>query len=563
MSRLKTAAATRARCRLGQGLCQVRRQRGWARRDLAGQLAVSVSTIQRIERGDPGVALKTLMHAAVLLGLLREFARLLERHFVSYSSEVAPWGTKASGDEARAKINLDLAPETRILLPKSSCGPRLAKHFSVLLGVQAIPMGEVRLRSVAKARLIEFLPGDAWSTHGCIVSTSPRGREIKASQRIWLTKCEWRNKYAALVDATPSGFGGRVVRRAAEVGLLDVFRGSGEVPSCFDDLCAVLDVARLGALRVVPHREVPTDRLMDALMLPCEGALSQIEAATRAFEIGEEDQRQLLLLLYCATALGGARLKSTWIDGNGQLSMAKFDSGLEGLSLNRAEVLAMHLAAAAGIDAVRVRLLNPVLRPILVGERFDRTEVGERRPFLSARSLLVAQGRDDVGPLDLLQAMRVHCRDFSGDASQLWQRLVFMRLIWQPGDVLRKIGFLYAGHGRWRLAPAYGLRLYPAFEPKDEAPASQGLRLTLKDLMERAGEFGLGPDQARWYLSRQLNSLGRWRTVASQFFVHINARDIERLEPAIHGSLIDGARLLRMCQSSTSPYQRHVDLSVL
>lgn len=67
--------------------------------------------------------------------------------------------------------------------------------------------------------------------------------------------------------------------------------------------------------------------------------------------------------------------------------MAKFDTGLETLLLYRAEVLAMHLAAAAGIDAVRVRLLNPVLRPILVGERFGRTEVGERRPFLSARSL--------------------------------------------------------------------------------------------------------------------------------------------------------------------------------
>jgi hypothetical protein len=193
------------------------------------------------------------------------------------------------GKHRTSKIDLDLAPETRILLPKSSCGPRLAKHFSMLLGVHAIPMGEVRLRPVAKAQLIEFVPANAWSTHGCIVSTSPRGREIKAGQRIWLTKCEWRNKYAALVDATPSGFGGRVVRRAAEVGLLDVFRGSGEVPSCFDDLFAVLDVARLGALRVVPHRPAPTDRLMDALMLPCEGTLSQVEAATRAFDVGEQD----------------------------------------------------------------------------------------------------------------------------------------------------------------------------------------------------------------------------------------------------------------------------------
>lgn len=94
------------------------------------------------------------------------------------------------------------------------------------------------------------------------------------------------------------------------------------------------------------------------------------------------------------------------------------------------------------------------------------------------------------------------------------------------------------------------LRLYPAFEPKDEAVASRSPRLTLKELVARAEEFGLGPDQARWFLSRQLDSLGRWKTMASQFFVHRSALDIVLLEPAIHSSLIDGAHLLRVFPSS-------------
>lgn len=94
------------------------------------------------------------------------------------------------------------------------------------------------------------------------------------------------------------------------------------------------------------------------------------------------------------------------------------------------------------------------------------------------------------------------------------------------------------------------LRRYPAFEPKDEAVASRSPRLTLKELVARAEEFGLGPDQARWFLSRQLDSLGRWKTMASQFFVHRSALDIVLLEPAIHSSLIDGAHLLRVFPSS-------------
>lgn len=69
--------------------------------------------------------------------------------------------------------------------------------------------------------------------------------------------------------------------------------------------------------------------------------------------------------------------------------------------------------------------------------------------------------------------------------------------------------------------------------------------------MAKTGAFGLGPGQARWYLNRQLESLGRWKIQASYFFVHMSAWDIEHLEPAMYGELAEGARLLRPCQIST------------
>jgi len=70
---------TRAHHRLANQIRQARRRRCWNQQDLALQMGVSVSTTRRLERGDTGVALRTLLCGALRLGLLREFCRLLER----------------------------------------------------------------------------------------------------------------------------------------------------------------------------------------------------------------------------------------------------------------------------------------------------------------------------------------------------------------------------------------------------------------------------------------------------------------------------------------------------
>lgn len=204
----------------------------------------------------------------------------------------------------------------------------------------------------------------------------------------------------------------------------------------------------------------------------------------------------------------------------------------------------MRMAASAGIPVVDVKLLSPAQEPILIAPRLDRGHGGKRAPFLSARSLLLAGQRDEAALLDLLAIMRAHCADFAADAKMLWKRLVFMRLIHEPGDDLRKIGFLYAGCGKWCLAPAYGLRLYPVtvgFEGEGQE-MGQNRRLTLWDLMQSVNDFGMHQSQAQEYLQKQLRVLSGWKSLASQFAVYMSARDIEQLEPAMRYTQKEGVR---------------------
>ncbi|WP_273795211.1 helix-turn-helix domain-containing protein [Brucella intermedia] len=64
--------------RLGRDIRNARLRRGIAVADLAVRAGTSPSTIARLERGDPGVAIGTLADILVVLGLLERFADLID-----------------------------------------------------------------------------------------------------------------------------------------------------------------------------------------------------------------------------------------------------------------------------------------------------------------------------------------------------------------------------------------------------------------------------------------------------------------------------------------------------
>ncbi len=64
--------------RLGRDVRQARLRRGIAVADLAARAGTSPSSIGRLERGDPGVAIGTLADVLVVLGLLERLADLID-----------------------------------------------------------------------------------------------------------------------------------------------------------------------------------------------------------------------------------------------------------------------------------------------------------------------------------------------------------------------------------------------------------------------------------------------------------------------------------------------------
>lgn len=67
-----------ALAQLGQNLRNARLRRGIAVVDLAVRAGTSPSSITRLERGDPGVAIGTLANVLVVLGLLEQLADLVD-----------------------------------------------------------------------------------------------------------------------------------------------------------------------------------------------------------------------------------------------------------------------------------------------------------------------------------------------------------------------------------------------------------------------------------------------------------------------------------------------------
>ena len=112
------------------------------------------------------------------------------------------------------------------------------------------------------------------------------------------------------------------------------------------------------------------------------------------------------LLCPRAPFLGGLRPKCTVIDRNGRLSLGKFPSVSDERNITRAEVLALHLARRAGIDAASARIEEVQKTAVAVIERFDRTPDDRRIPYLSAGSLLQASRNEERSYFEIADAIR-------------------------------------------------------------------------------------------------------------------------------------------------------------
>ena len=314
-------------------------------------------------------------------------------------------------------------------------------------------------------------------------------------------------------------------------------------------LCAAHDLCRLGALRIRPRNPALTvsGRRFD---LPFAADLDTMARATAAFERGEADERQTRLLLSSATALGGSRPKVCFVQDaqkqhGGTLAVARLPSVADRYPVAKAEMLLGQLAREVGIRVMDMALKNLCNATVLITQRSDRDMDGGRKPYLSARSLLLAEEDEEPDWMDLLAVMRTCSKVFVADARQLWLRLVFMRLI-NARVSLGKFGFVYRSFARWELAPATALR--PAMEPECQPAQSHipgpGLRWDVDQLLRRSAAFEIPQNEAGTLLKRMVEVISRWKVKAEQYPVRMTNTDIASLEAAMENGQLRKAREL-------------------
>lgn len=352
--------------------------------------------------------------------------------------------------------------------------------------------------------------------------------------------------HGAIADTAPDAWGRRVIARDHARRR----RSDPKLPAIteLDYLLAVDDFSRVGALRLRDpegawQRTVPPGQRSTPPLIE----LQRIFEASRAVERGEETADDLRFLLGKGTSLGGMRPKCSILDEDRRLAIGKFPSMNDTRSITRGEVLALKLAAAAGIDAASARIVTVAETPVAVIRRFDRDGTDGRIPYQSAASLLQASRDEDRSYAEIADAIRTHGHAPSQDLQALWRRLLFNLLITNVDDHLQNHGFLHVERGQWRLAPAFDLNPFPdhAQESKTWLTEQDGPIHDVRTLLARAAIFALDRTQALAILAQVHAAVARWRSLALSPAVGLRTGELDDFAPAFeHGQMDAAARLV-------------------
>jgi serine/threonine-protein kinase HipA len=124
------------------------------------------------------------------------------------------------------------------------------------------------------------------------------------------------------------------------------------------------------------------------------------------------------------------------------------------------------------------------------------------------------QGADDGASYVELADLLIRLgSNTEADLEQLWRRIVFFICVSNTDDHLRNHGFLHAGRGLWRLAPAFDLNTFPdrARELKTWISPDTGPAATLEALQSVTPYFRLSPRRARTILRAVVAAVATWR----------------------------------------------------
>lgn len=298
-------------------------------------------------------------------------------------------------------------------------------------------------------------------------------------------------------------------------------------------LASVADSDRMGALRYATPYD-PEHYLGERRYpLPREANLPELASIARRIETDDIlSAATLEAFAENATALGGSRPKASFADAAGSLWLAKFPSIDDDRDKGAWEYAMVRLADKAGIRVPTVRLIDigDTRGRVFASKRFDRTDDGKRRHYLSVRALLgAADNREARSYRDLVSLIERICFDPRKEKEELWRRTVFKCLIHDGDDHLRNQGFLLTERG-WELSPAFDLNA--SLSKTHLTLTYDGGRrdLAAETLLTGSSDWGISNARAREIFEEVKTVLLGWRNSARQ--LAIPEEEIERLQPA-------------------------------
>ena len=350
-----------------------------------------------------------------------------------------------------------------------------------------------------------------------------------------------KSLFGAIQDCGPDRWGRVLIERAVRKKVL-----AQKPYRDIDYVLALDDAARIGALRFRLNAESP-------FLAPTSGKLpplvklAALLRATDAIHGETETAQDLRFLLGAGSPLGGARPKAAVSLPDERLAIAKFPKPDDTRDIGAGEILALTLAAQAGIRVAEHQRVAVGRQSVAVITRFDRAG-NQRIPFISAASLLgLPQG--EAGAYTMLaDGIRQFGDDVPGDLRELWRRLVFSLLASNYDDHLRNHGFLMFHPGRWSLSPAYDLNPVPevdrvhmgktAITEEQEEP-------TIAVMLAAAERFGLKPADSKRILREVFTAVSGWRMTGRK--LRLSAGVLDAYASAFeHPLMTETAQLLGM-----------------
>lgn len=427
----------------------------------------------------------------------------------------------------------------------SAAAQNMKTELDVCLGKVGTPVGKLVFVRNGPRVFTQFAYFQDWLAHADTFNVSPDLTAAPGFQTRKPATKEDSHFFFALGDTEPDAWGRRVIARAHA-------KRREEDPKLgalteLDYLCAVDDFSRMGALRLrnahgAYLESVTAGRRTTPPMLELEKMLT----ASQAVELGKETAQDLAYLRGKGTSLGGMRPKCSILDEEGYLALGKFPSIKDERNVTRAEVLALRLAALAGITAAKAHVSEVQGTPVAVIRRFDRTPDDARIPYMSGATLLQANRQEDHAYTEVLAVMKGVCASYVVDAQELWRRQVFNHLITNVDDHLQNIGFLYMGDNEWQLSPAFDLNPMPDKDRESKTWLSEdtGPITSMSQLLGQASQFALTREQALAIVRELVEAVLQWRAVGQSADVGMTTLELNEFAPAFeHSSLVEAKKL--------------------